>query len=105
MDKRFSKEFVDNDYPNWGGLSFEMAKKLTELEEEKGIDYYDDIFEENYCFHKIGGHPSYIQDAPEDEDFVFQITSDEKLKLNIVDGGNLYFSYKNGNWHLYWDFY
>ena len=102
-----SKEFVDNDYPVWEGLSSEMIDKIIKLENEEGIDYFDDIQEEQYAVHKIGGYPSYIQGGSDDDDddFVFQITSDEKLGFNIVDSGNFYFSYFDQKWHLYGDFY
>lgn len=103
------KELVDNDYPrNSYETSEEIYDEINRLEEEEGKDYYDDILEENYAIHKIGGYPSYIQDGGDcdtNDTFVFQITSDEKAELNIVDSGNLYFFYEDNDWDLYWDFF
>lgn len=104
-----SKEFVDNDYPVYAyELPDDIFNEIKRLEEEMEIDYYDDIKEEQYSIHKIGGYPSYIQDGGEYDsnfEFVFQITSDSKFQFNIVDSGNFYFSYVDNDWHLYWDFY
>ena len=64
----------------------------------------------NYYGHKVGGYPSYCQsgvDYGDGFEFTFQIASDNKAKLNIVDGGQFNFA-KNkhtGEWKIYYDFY
>lgn len=60
--------------------------------------------------HKIGGYPSFCQpgvDPGDDFEFVFQISSDPKINLNVVDGGSLMFWKNNttGTWAIYYDFY
>ncbi len=60
--------------------------------------------------HKIGGYPSFCQsgvDPGEGFEFVFQISSDSKINLNVVDSGSLMFWKHNetGEWALYYDFY
>lgn len=54
-------------------------------------------------------YPAYIQPGGWEEDyqFVFQISSDEKAGLNIVDSGSFYFFYsKEKNlWDVQYDFY
>lgn len=60
--------------------------------------------------HKLGGFPTFIQGQVwygEEYDFVFQIASDGKAELNIVDGGCFYF-FRNrhtGEWKMHCDFF
>lgn len=102
---------VDNDYPAWdgGGIPDDIFDEILKLEEAEDIEYYEDIYEELYTNHKIGGYPAYIQPGGWEEDyqFVFQISSDEKAGLNIVDSGSFYFFYsKEKNlWDVQYDFY
>jgi len=108
-------EFVEKDFPIWdgGGLSMEMEDEIIKLEDEGVIDSYYDITDHVYE-HKIGGYPSFCQSGIGDSDgfgdgfeFVFQISSDGKANLNVVDSGSLMFA-KNevtGEWSLYYDFY
>ncbi len=108
-------EFVENDFPMWdgGGLSSDMEDEINKLEDDKIIDSYYDITEHTYE-HKIGGYPSFCQPGIGDSDgfgtgfeFVFQISSDEKANLNVVDNGSLMFA-KNKEteeWSIYYDFY
>lgn len=104
-------EFFSEDYPLWdgGGLSMEIEQQILQLEEEGIIDDYYDIANHAYE-HKIGGYPSFAQsgiDFGDGYEFVFQISSDEKANLNIVDDGSLMFA-KNketGNWKMYYDFH
>ncbi|MBQ4524014.1 MAG: DUF1963 domain-containing protein [Lachnospiraceae bacterium] len=104
---------VTNDYPMLDDemvISQEIFDAIWALDDD--IDYYEDIFEENYDKHKIGGYPSFCQQPYRFEDYegyeyVFQISSDEKAKFNIVDDGNFYFFYneKEGKWKVHCDFY
>ena len=103
-------EQVDNDYPQWdGGMDPEIEKAVIKLEKSAGIDYYRDIKTKNYSTHKVGGYPSYIQSGDWDKryEFVFQIASDKKAGLNIVDSGNFYFFYSKtlDKWEIQCDFY
>lgn len=103
---------VFNDTPVWdgGGIPMEIEDEILRLEEEENIEYYEDIQEELYPMHKVGGYPAYIQPGGWDEEkyeFAFQISSDEKARLNIVDNGSFYFFYckDNQQWEMQCDFY
>ena len=67
-----------------------------------------DIHTEIYPMHKVGGYPAYIQPGRWDDDyeFIFQISSDDKAGLNIVDSGSFYFFYskKLDKWDVQCDF-
>ena len=116
----------DKDFPVWdgGGLDFEVEDEICELEEEYDeeldkekneediLDYYSDIATNHSYLHKFGGYPSYCQsglglEAIKDYHFMFQISSDEVARYNIVDSGSLMFFYnENENkWVMYYDFY
>jgi len=101
---------VNNDYPQWDDVDWDLCKSIREMEDNQGINYYDDIYEENYSKHKIGGYPSSIQGGvgfDEGYEYVLQITSDSKANFNIVDSGNFYFAYNPNlnNWSVRCDFY
>ncbi|OXA72055.1 hypothetical protein B0A67_09525 [Flavobacterium aquidurense] len=116
-DTSFIKPFpllnrlIEEDYPVWEDpeIPDELSNKINQLEDSGVIDSYYDIIENNYG-HKIGGYATYCQsgiDFGEDFEFVFQIASDEKANLNIIDSGNIYLA-KNrmtGDWVYYCDFY
>lgn len=102
---------IEEDYPVWdsGDIPMEIEDELVEMEDSGEItDYYD--YTDCFAGHKIGGYPNYIQsgiDFGDGYEFVFQITSDEKANLNIIDSGNVYLA-KNrqtGDWKFYCDFY
>ena len=116
----------DKDFPVWdgGGLDFEVEDEICELEEEYDeeldkekneediLDYYSDIATNHSYLHKFGGYPSYCQpglglEAIKDYHFVFQISSDEVARYNIVDSGSLMFFYNENEdkWVMYYDFY
>lgn len=104
-------QIVEEDYPVWdgGGMSEEIENTILELEDSGEIDDYYDIVE-NHCGHKIGGYPSFCQPGVyfgDDFEFVLQIVSDEKVNLNIVDGGTIFLAKntKTGDWKYYCDFY
>lgn len=104
-----SNKLIDEDYPVWEDLQWDITDEILELEESGTIDSYFDIFE-NTSSHKIGGYPSYCQSGinfGEDFEFVLQIASDEKANLNIVDSGNFYLAKnkKTEEWIYYCDFY
>jgi hypothetical protein len=105
--------FIDNDAPSWedsDSINPEVEDEILRLELEDGIEYYDDIVEEIYSTHKVGGYPSFTQSGISFEEgypFVFQISSDEKAQFNIVDSGSFYFFYnqEKQDWIVYCDFY
>lgn len=106
-----SYKLIQEDYPVWEDLeiSNDISDKIIELEDERVIDSYYDMIENNYC-HKLGGYATYRQSGinyGEDFEFVLQIASDKKANLNIVDSGNFYFAKnrKTGEWVYYCDFY
>ena len=116
----------DKDFPVWdgGGLDFEIEDEICDLEEEYDeeldkekneediLDYYSDIATNHSYLHKFGGYPSYCQsglglEAIKGYHFVFQISSDEVARYNIVDSGSLMFFYNENEdkWIMYYDFY
>ena len=104
-----AKEIVD-DFPEWdGGMDPKMEDEIIKHEDEEDIDYYEDIHTEVYSMHKVGGYPAYIQSGNWDKryEFIFQISSDEKARFNIVDSGSFYFFYSKelDNWEMQCDFF
>ena len=104
-------KLVENEYPIWDdeGFPVELFEEILRLEEEEDIEYYEDIAEENYHMHKVGGYPAYIQAGPcfDGYEFAFQISSDEKARFHFVDSGQIYFYYnkETRDWKVYYDFY
>lgn len=104
---------IINDTPSWeDSISFwsEIEEEILRLESEEGVEYYDEIVEEIYSTHIVGGYPSFIQGGisfGEEYPFVFQISSDEKAQFNIVDNGSFYFYFnqEKQDWIIYCDFY
>ncbi len=54
---------VDNDCPAWdgGGIPLEVEEEIIRYENEEAMEYFDDIVEEIYAVHKIGGYPAFCQ--------------------------------------------
>lgn len=105
-------ELVTNDFPCWdgGGIPSEIEDVILELEDTGEIDYFDDICEEIYGQHKVGGYPAFCQSGywfEGDYSFVLQISSDEKARFHIVDSGNFYFFFnpEKADWKVYCDFH
>lgn len=110
-------QFVAEDFPIWdgGGVPLALAEEITRLEAASGLEYGEDIGNTHCYGHKFGGYPSFCQSGicAEDLDmgngfrFIFQISSDGKSGLNVVDNGSLMFSRhpQSGAWSLYFDFY
>lgn len=104
-------EPVAEDFPLWdgGGVPEDLEGEICKLEKAGEIESYYDVVTHTYA-HKIGGYPSFCQpgvDLGDDFEFVFQISSDSKINLNVVDCGSLMFwkSKSTGTWALYYDFY
>ena len=108
-----SEKYVDNEFPHSVDLDIvhpDSYEQICDLENKCDLEYYDDIFEENKKCHKLGGYPSTIQNEITFNsgcEFAFQISSDDKAKMNIVDSGNIYFGYnpKTKEWSVKCDFY
>lgn len=106
-----SSELLEDDWPHWdgGGLDMEISDIIFEMEDNGEIEDYYDLANHEYG-HKVGGYPSFCQsgiDAGEGFEFAFQISSDSKINLNVVDNGSSQF-YKNPQtkeWKIYYDFY
>ncbi|MCG3089294.1 DUF1963 domain-containing protein [Sporosarcina cyprini] len=104
---------INNDTPSWedsDSIAPEIENAILRLEFDDGIEYYDDIVEKIYSTHKVGGYPSFTQGGisfGDDYSFVFQISSDEKARFNIVDSGSFYFFFnqEKQDWIVYCDFY
>lgn len=108
-------EWVEKDYPIWdgGGLSEEMEDEIIKLEQAGVIESYYDMVTHAYE-HKIGGYPSfcqsgigYLDEFGEGFEYIFQISTDNKAQLNVVDSGSFMFA-KNiatNTWSIYYDFY
>ncbi|WP_324026356.1 DUF1963 domain-containing protein [Maribacter sp. BPC-D8] len=115
--KSFIKPFplkaeINKDCPLWdgGGLSSEMEELINGLEDSGEIDSYYDIADFHQKEHKMGGFPSFCQsgiDFGEGFEFVLQITSDQKINLNVIDSGSLMFAKNDqtNEWSFYYDFY
>jgi len=103
-------EFVEADYPVWdgGGLTSDQEDAFLELEKNGEISDYYDVTSHVYS-HKFGGYPSFCQSGVDlhPYDFVFQVSSDPKIHLNVIDGGSLSFwrHPETAEWKLYYDFY
>lgn len=104
-------EIIEKDYPLWDtqDIPSDVEDAILDLEDKGEIESYYDITEHSYS-HKFGGYPSFCQSGINFGDgfeFVFQISSDEKIGLNVVDSGSFLFA-KNPNlneWRFYFDFY
>lgn len=104
------------DYPIWdgGGLTLEQEDRICEMEDEGVMDSYYDEFDAHCYDTKLGGYPSYCQSGigvdeeyGEGYEFVFQISTNEKANLNVVDNGSFMFARntETGDWSIYYDFY
>ncbi|MGL5675990.1 MAG: hypothetical protein ACRDDX_06235, partial [Cellulosilyticaceae bacterium] len=56
-------KLIENDYPCWdgSGIPLDIEDRILELERTEGINYFDDICEEIYSMHKVGGYPAFCQ--------------------------------------------
>ena len=104
-------KIIKEDYPvfDGGGLANELEERILELEESGVIDDYGELLDNVYG-HKLGGYPSFCQPGPDfgkGFEFVFQVASDEKVNLNIVDDGTFFFvkNHQTEEWKYYCDFY
>lgn len=104
-------ERVEADFPMWdgGGMPDAIQRAILALEDSGELDSYYDISTHAYE-HKFGGYPSFCQsgiDPGEGFEFVFQISSDTDINLNVVDCGSLVFwkHRVSGEWMLYYDFH
>ncbi|MDZ5601869.1 hypothetical protein SJI00_03635 [Pseudomonas sp. RP23018S] len=103
--------FVERDCPLWdgGGVPLELEREVLALMRSGDINSYYDIT--THCYeHKFGGFPSFCQagvEPPDGFEFVFQVSSDAKINLNVVDSGSLLFwkNARTGEWAFYYDFY
>ena len=103
--------YLKQDYPQWdeGGIPEPLFEEICKLEAAGVITDYFDYITHSYR-HKIGGYPSFCQsgvDPGEGFEFIFQISSDDKINLNVVDNGSLMF-WKHrvtGEWTIYYDFH
>ena len=102
--------FVETDHPIWdgGGLTSDQEDAFLALENDGEISDYYDVTSHSHS-HKFGGYPSFCQPGVDlhPHEFVFQISSDSKIQLNVIDSGSLMFwrHPELGTWRLYYDFY
>ncbi|MGE8391704.1 DUF1963 domain-containing protein [Pseudomonas sp. BIGb0427] len=104
-------EKLAEDYPLWdgGGVPDELVTEIVKLEQAGDIECYYEVITHAYE-HKIGGYPSFCQSGVDPGDgfeFVFQVSSDAKINLNVIDSGSLmFFKHRDsGEWTIYYDFY
>ena len=101
---------VGADHPVWdgGGLTPEQEDAFVALESSGEISNYFDVTSHVYA-HKFGGYPSFCQPGVDLQpyEFMFQVLSDEKIQLNVIDNGSLTFwrHPELETWKLYYDFY
>lgn len=111
-------QLYTNDAPLWDGggiedIDYNLISEIVKLEREGHFDSYFQIIKHCYST-KLGGYPSFCQPGigfkdgfGEGFEFVFQVSSDGKANLNVIDSGSFMFA-KNketGEWSLYYDFY
>jgi uncharacterized protein YwqG len=102
--------FIKEDYPVWdsGDIPAHLEEEILQLEKEGEIeDYYSVV--DNHYGHKLGGYPTFYQsgiDFGEGFEFLLQIASDEKARLNIIDNGTIFLARnkQTGQWRLYVDY-
>jgi hypothetical protein len=102
---------VEADFPLWdgGGVPRDLEEEILRLEDAGEIESYYDLVSHVHE-HKLGGYPSFCQSGVDPGDgfeFAFQISSDPKVGLNVVDSGSLMFwkHAHTGRWALYYDFH
>ena len=100
---------VTDDCPelDGGGLEPRVEEEIFQLEKSGAIESYYDITTQHYGT-KVGGYPSFCQSGinfGEGFDFIFQVASDPKANLIILDGGSFMFTRNaaTGIWRLYYD--
>lgn len=105
-------EPVSNDMPAWQacGGSGELWAQIEDFEAAHDMDYREDICDSAHETHKIGGYPTYAQEAPQQPagySFVLQICSDDAAGLSIGDSGSYYFFYnpRRNDWRVHADCY
>ncbi|REC49520.1 YwqG family protein [Chryseobacterium pennipullorum] len=113
-----TSKLVPTDAPLWDGggiedIDYSLISEIVKLEREGLFDSYFKFTEHSYRT-KLGGYPSFCQPGIGFKDgfgkgfeFVFQVSSDEKACLNVIDSGSFMFA-KNtetGEWSLYYDFF
>jgi hypothetical protein len=97
---KWSLEEVDA--PAWEDL-WQLTSRVDPSGIEPLLDFYHDTYK-TQTRTKIGGWPSYIQSAIEDEGtYVFQVDSEPKANWFWGDSGAAYFYMDHANnWRLYW---
>ena len=105
-------EPVSNDMPAWQacGGSDELWEQIEAFEAAHDLDYWENICDTAHETHKIGGYPTYAQEAPQQPagySFVLQICSDDAAGLSIGDCGSYYFFYnpRRNDWRVHADCY
>ena len=58
-------QHITNDYPTWdgGGIPAQLEEEILTLEHEERLDYFEDIVEDLYPLHKIGGYQAFVKVA------------------------------------------
>jgi hypothetical protein len=103
-------KLAESDYPVWdgGGLTVVQEDAFLALERSGVISNYYDVTSHLYG-HKFGGYPSFCQSGVDlqPHEFIFQVSSDDKLGLNVIDNGSLTFwrHPELKSWRLYYDSY
>ena len=105
---RPEQAMIDNPIWDGGGLTSKQEDAFLALERSSQISNYYDVTSHVYG-HKFGGYPSFCQSGVDLDpyEFVFQVSSDAKIGLNVIDSGSLMFwrHPKLETWKLYYDFY
>ncbi|MBE6156125.1 MAG: hypothetical protein E7161_00045 [Firmicutes bacterium] len=102
--------YVNDEFPLIDDIDDILLDTIEKVQENLGIEYDFDIFENNTVAHKLGGYPSSINGGlvyDKGDEFVLQIISDEKANIYIREDGIFYFGYNpiSKEWSVICDYY
>ncbi len=95
---------IDDDAPGWGD-AWSIVDLTAVNDDEAAAEMFFESFN-RYAVTKIGGYPTEIQHAVGLDDFVFQVSSEEKIGWMWADNGiGYFFRSPSGEWRWSCQFY